>query len=1219
MSFGVVTRRPTSDNYKSNIAYSTGATAWNLVDEVTEDEADYFYAGGTTAGVISFGIPAITHVGRPVFVKIHIKAKTTTGTGNLYASVSFSNGAAPITFGDISGLTTTNTEFIFTLRNKPSATENIVKLTWSDIDSMYPAVYFISNSSGATRCSQVWVEVGYVSDAADYVTIRPTGDNYNSNFTLVPSGGSAYQKVDEETLDTSDYLDGSVTPSAEVRFTVPSQTIRGPIQYVEICSTILGSTYGCYCTFPINGTDGATREKTAYTLGISSFDMTFECDPSTGLAWTWEQLSSLIVGFLGDTLNSATLRVYQFYLKVYYLPPFTSAVSIMPAGIGYVAGSCILDAASLAVTALRFQVDTDAAFGSPDADTGDLTESYSAGSTITKVAIFSTVAEGKLWGRIGFKASGDSDYTWYTSSVTVYFPTIGALTISNTNEQHRFSLLVTDAYNEPPLVTLAIDGHVGTMNVVSKSGSVFTYEMTALLECGEHLYDVQVDNIWKVVTLLNIPFAANYTVSETLCRLYVGERLLHAWDITIQEGFLPTMSSIDCECETYEPSGIDARLFVGRSIKLYSFTPMSITKTQNGTWKWSGKDSSYNALTEVTTELVTGQLSAELVEKVAMPILCKNPEDMTESITEMAWENVPRQDVLRQLLLCNGKYGAIRNNTLTVYPIDVSGITPILGVGKVEPDVQYTEDPRTWSWLRVWYTLKQKPNPADSLTNGSAALWTGTAADVRETNNGFLSESGAYRILKATGTVSASLAITLLSAYDRLRLKWCPNTATTLTIKLIQDGSNYFSRTITYAGSTGDGFIVTGGVTHDDILSYNVSYGKNVVGVSGRTTAPCRVRVLLKDNAGTTYADSGWISTGTDNWWGYSWGESIYKVNIATTVELQFTSLYVISASYGAQVAELRFVNWGVVGSYVGKGGYAVSRASYDKYVQKSGYSVAGNWTTYTVNEVLGAAPTGGDSTNVYGNNIQSFGYAMVNGQLVSTNNLGNGLTVQNVGGTMVVTGTVTVWSGNPILAPNGAIVGYSGSKVTASASSIKSAPTVTYIYGIQEERDWKGGTINGWQSLDLSLASFVKTGDPISLASIELAATGDNYYDTFCLYATNPQKYYVDVKSGEGKHFKEFITEGIGSEAAARLFAIGMLKILSATRSTYTVERPLSLPVNIGDVVDCDGTPLPVYQVSYDMKEGRVVFNCGQQLDDLSELLKTTGRKIEALERNIL
>jgi hypothetical protein len=57
---------------------------------------------------------------------------------------------------------------------------------------------------------------------------------------------------------------------------------------------------------------------------------------------------------------------------------------------------------------------------------------------------------------------------------------------------------------------------------------------------------------------------------------------------------------------------------------------------------------------------------------------------------------------------------------------------------------------------------------------------------------------------------------------------------------------------------------------------------------------------------------------------------------------------------------------------------------------------------------------------------------------------------------------------------------------------------------------------------------------------------------------------------------------------------------------------------INIGDMVDCDGTILPVYKIVYDLNAGQMMVFVGRSVTGTLEWLKETSRKIEAISKVI-
>jgi hypothetical protein len=89
------------------------------------------------------------------------------------------------------------------------------------------------------------------------------------------------------------------------------------------------------------------------------------------------------------------------------------------------------------------------------------------------------------------------------------------------------------------------------------------------------------------------------------------------------------------------------------------------------------------------------------------------------------------------------------------------------------------------------------PVPENVFTNYDASNWIGTVINAVQTVNGILPLSRSLYCLEATDNISRIVDF-LWSDFDQLNMNWCPDTATTLEIRLETDAGNYRSYSSTH-------------------------------------------------------------------------------------------------------------------------------------------------------------------------------------------------------------------------------------------------------------------------------------------------------------------------------------------------------------------------------------------------------------------------------------
>ena len=158
---------------------------------------------------------------------------------------------------------------------------------------------------------------------------------------------------------------------------------------------------------------------------------------------------------------------------------------------------------------------------------------------------------------------------------------------------------------------------------------------------------------------------------------------------------------------------------------------------------------------------------------------------------------------------------------------------------------------------------------------------------------------------------------------------------------------------------------------------------------------------------------------------------------------------------------------------------------------------------------------------------------------------------------------------------------------------------------------------------ISIPFSQFIVVGSPTNqINTIRLIATTDNYYDTIYFVKNNPIPQYVEAEntesSAKGIKFQERKLDGWSSKESALAFAKAFVNLFGEPAESYSKQMSIKTDINIGDMVDCDGTILPVYKIVYDLNAGQMTIFVGRSVINTLEFLKEASKKIEALEKTI-
>lgn len=1043
-------------------------------------------------------------------------------------------------------------------------------------------------------------------------TLRPTADKSITNWTPTPSG-SGYSAIDEAIEDTGDYVRNTGTYDRAL-FTFSPTTLQKKGTIVSVKLSIRATGTSAYLWFQSGSTniDGSS-------FALSDSDTTYESsalatNPATGNVWTWAELEAAGSGLGWKEQILGTATVYQFWITVLAIPPYTDAIDVNSAGGGYAVCSCVINADASTLAKAQFQIDDANDFATPLADTGLIDATEAAGASKSMTVAWSPSSAGTYYARFGARASDEASVTW-TAVLTfvVTFPTVDAVSVAQSEEHATITVNVTDTYAHPPTVTVYIDHRAYSAEVTDRTPDSYVYVAYADVSRGEHTLSVQVNNIWAVVTSSEQTFTATYDLHESSVKVYWGDRQVTVWGFTWTDPLLPDVPS----CSFSSDEEITGQIRVVLRRRGYEERTYKVTRhsKQGSSWSMSCDAVEKSQLNTLLSLQVQGATANDLMQQ-AMGNIAPAADYATLMPQWFYGQSYQcrASELIDQLLIQSGVTAWLQAGRWNAASSDAPATVP-LAWSKREPQVGYEADDTIYNRVRAHYAIAQYPVPSTALTEKDAANWTGTITDVALTDNLLSAPSGAWYLLRGNGNISrAGLSITL-APFDRFKLNWLPETATTLAIKLKQDGSNYLSYTRTFAGSTGSGFIATG-ATAASTATYTVTATIRPVLIQGYMTQPCSVVVTLKKSGATVLTFASQSTVGTENHWQVSVPASVYQADTITDIEMVFSNLYPVNSGYGVNCSQLLIDEYKQVATITGSTREITYRSTLSCSMPVQTHYTYANYEEWGFAGIIGKVPiletdeqwdimsvSGGITCKIYD-------YTAAGGLR----------TVRKEVPVFVTILGDDIWVGSNIATDpgyagaDGQIASVSGGDASGVLVKFLIASTSTLSWVIQPYA-WST-TYNLWDAIDIPLTSFVATGTTRTITSIEFTCTGINNLDALQLVASNPIDKVVEAVSGAGDSLYPDEATGFNSLEAAQAWARGMLDRVSVARPSYTKVMPIGEDVSLGEWVNCDGTPLQIRAIQGDMDSASITVSAGADQQTLAATLHAQSKTIDELKR---
>jgi len=812
------------------------------------------------------------------------------------------------------------------------------------------------------------------------------------------------------------------------------------------------------------------------------------------------------------------------------------------------------------------------------------------------------------------------NYTYLTFTFTppgdnilnIGYPSIISQSVSQDKDKVSFNLVINDAYTKMPNVVINIDGQTYQMDYVSRTGSgpyTYTFSKMISLEQGDHVYRYEIGNVWTLLISSNYFLNVNYASTDKSLSILANNTKINAWNVILTDNILPNVSEISFESDTLISSPTISVVMNADKKRVYQFRITNIQNTNSG-YSYSAV-SSFDLQQTVSTS-VTAMKSIDFLKSILNTQVFGN---LTEYLYLQQYDNATLSDLLEKVLIINGARGYERNGKF--YFRTDSDIKYKLT--KADKSVSWSEDRKVIrNYIQEYYIIKQYPVVSNSLTNYDASNWSGTVSNATQTANGLLAPSGSPYILKGNGTITRSGVSFKITDFDHLTLNWSPpTTSTTLTIQLLADASNYLSYTRSFAGSQGAGFVLTSANPSDEVVKTITFTSKYIHYVQGKTSNFCSVKVVLKLN-GNTVSETGWNNTLNNEF------IFIFDNIQADTLEVHFKNLYPVGTSYGVNCQNLQITEYAQVASG--------SQTSY----QTTWSNDIANFNIPYIGDNAGGKQ--GTVIHFVINNLGLFSvppldvnesyetFAQV--QIPTKSADGYGLPYYDTYIFVPVqiriqNGQATAWADYYYTVSRYYETYAQGQcYFNAHVAKVKTTVTTEYVWKYIDYV-WSA-SYPMWDSVDVPISQFSKTGAPVNITQISLTATGDNFYDNLYVYASRPTSNYITVKDDEsirryGERLDVRKLDGWTSKESATLFATKYLDIFKDPAYDYRKEVSIETPIELGDAVDCDGNTLYVYRISYDWDSGKKTIFVGMNASELLERLKQMAQKIDLLEKNIL
>jgi hypothetical protein len=795
------------------------------------------------------------------------------------------------------------------------------------------------------------------------------------------------------------------------------------------------------------------------------------------------------------------------------------------------------------------------------------------------------------------------------------FPSVSSVEVSNDKDKYTFDVVISDSYIKPPIVTLSTGNDTEVMNYVNRTGSgpySYTFSKTVSLERGDYEYHIEIGNVWTVIIdSIRFLYAFYNLNQDPKIEIFVGNQKIETWNHILTENILPDLPEIEFDSdENIQSFDVTVR-FIKNDLRECNMEIQGISKIPEG-YHIRAKEIANRDLEQVVTFASQAVNSLTLLKSLLPGYIFTG--DLPEMIYLQAFLNEKILDIFKRLLILNYAIGYVRNKKIYLY--DLGNTDVLFKMNVVDAQIGYDSDPSVIiNKVREYYVRRMYPVPENVFTNYDAANWIGTVINAVQTVNGILPLSGSLYCLEATDNINRIVDF-LWSDFDQLNMNWCPDTATTLEIRLETDAGNYRKYIRTFSGQQGSGFILTSSLPTNTVIKTLTFADKYINLITGTVTKPCSYKIELKLN-GVVVSTMDW-----DSATGY-FGKA-FANTLCDTIEISFTKLYPVGTTYGVDCSNLAIEEYIRIYEIISTTQKIIwhSRYTGSAHLNFTYDAPSLTWSGTSHEEYGAVSPlTEGEFYDIRINHCYiyaSLGKPKVGGGMEWTNfHLGVGISVGvDERGILVADFSCSYSLEDPTWVINlgGAVYSFDVNKVINDYVGEWVWKYYTYAWA---------GVYNLWDSLSIPFSQFTTVGTPTNqVNTIRLIAADDNWYDTIYCIKNTPVPQYVEAENAEsmakGIKFQERKLDGWSSKESALAFAKAFVDLFGEPAESYSKQMSMTTDINIGDMVDCDGTILPVYKIAYDLNAGQMMVFVGRSVTDTLEWLKETSRKIEAIEKTI-
>lgn len=460
--------RPVADGDLLELTPSTGTAHYALVDEATADDNDYLQCPAAYSKSDRFTLGTLSLPTGSVITQIAVTVRgkdvsSSGSSGVVYLRV----GTVNKNIGNVS-FTTTIGDKTITRRTNPHTGQ---AFTVSDLSGATIQVYISSGAvSGDTRVSQIYLTVTYIAGGSSSLIIRPNADKSAAALSIQPASPTTrYDKIDEATEDTSDYVYVPSSSSSTATFDMETASGSGVISHLVIhakVQAITGITSNS-AGIDINQAGAPPEPLSLPDLNEREITMVRETNLLTGVAWTWSDIATIYATLSLAAGSGNNTRCYQLWIEIFYTPPvYFDGIVCNSVGNGYAAVSGVLRSDASTPAYKRAQVASDSGFTTILGDSTELAATETPGNPMVITFSWTPASAGTYYARLGVRASGEAVLTWITLTFTVTFPTVSGISVAQTGEHATITVTITDNYMDPPEVTIFIDGQAvkGNLN-----------------------------------------------------------------------------------------------------------------------------------------------------------------------------------------------------------------------------------------------------------------------------------------------------------------------------------------------------------------------------------------------------------------------------------------------------------------------------------------------------------------------------------------------------------------------------------------------------------------------------------------------------------------------------------------------------------------------------------------------------------------------------------